>query len=320
MSAIGIVENGKFKQYADSTPNIGDTPITFEQATELANVEPGDSMSAALGKLSKLYAELEGKAAFCPVSTSRDISKEGVLMDGKTVSDWVNELAGKTRIFRAERELGSENWYTIVTNREGIHDVTFGGSGLSGLIIISRVYQANSNESYLIAFSASYNNHVVWKCLNSSVNTQVVDKIRIAKGEESYQLDIHYNKDTQNTVAVSVIVGDVGSFNSWAEKGLEAVSGSPTNISVYNIPKTDNIFSFRINDVTVTNGYVEYRDSRILETTNAVITNLYDSSAKSYFYTVQCANGRIIVYIRTPTGGLAENGTKFKFFVICINN
>ena len=33
--------------------------ITFEQATQLANVETGDSMSVALGKLSKLYATLE---------------------------------------------------------------------------------------------------------------------------------------------------------------------------------------------------------------------------------------------------------------------
>jgi len=33
--------------------------ITFEQATQLANVESGDSMSVALGKLSKLYATLE---------------------------------------------------------------------------------------------------------------------------------------------------------------------------------------------------------------------------------------------------------------------
>lgn len=36
-----------------------DTPITFQQATELANIQNEDSIRIALGKLSKLYAELE---------------------------------------------------------------------------------------------------------------------------------------------------------------------------------------------------------------------------------------------------------------------
>lgn len=62
MSAIGIVESGEFKQYADSSPNIGETPIDFQTATQLANVESGDSISVALGKLSKLYGEIEKSA------------------------------------------------------------------------------------------------------------------------------------------------------------------------------------------------------------------------------------------------------------------
>lgn len=40
--------------------NISDTIVTFQQATALANVQNNDSMSTALGKLSKLYAHLEG--------------------------------------------------------------------------------------------------------------------------------------------------------------------------------------------------------------------------------------------------------------------
>lgn len=69
-----------------------DTPITFQQATELANIQNEDSIRIALGKLSKLYASLDGKAAFYPVTTSRDISAVGTLMDGKTVADWIKEV------------------------------------------------------------------------------------------------------------------------------------------------------------------------------------------------------------------------------------
>lgn len=83
---------------------------------------------------------------------------------------------------------------------------------------------------------------------------------------------------------------------------------------------TPNIFSFRMNNVAVTNGYVEYTDSRILETTNVVISNLYDSIVKNYFYTIQCSAGKIVVYIRTPTGIKPDDGTNFSFSVICMND
>ena len=39
--------------------NISTIPIDFQEAAERANIEPGDSIPTALGKLSKLYADLE---------------------------------------------------------------------------------------------------------------------------------------------------------------------------------------------------------------------------------------------------------------------
>lgn len=243
MSAVGIVENGKFRPYADQSQDVATTPITFKQATELANVEDGDSVSEALGKLSKLYAELEGKAAFYQVSTSRDILTEGTLMDGKTVSEWVNGIEGSTRVFRSSIRPGTPNWYTIATNKYGMGDGSFGAIGMSGLIFISRSYGTENNESYTIAFSCSYNNHVVWKCLNSSVNSKVIDKLRIAKNEASYQIDLHYNTNNVNSLAVSMIVGDVSSFSSWEVGGLKAVTDSPTEVSVYDIPKVDDLLN-----------------------------------------------------------------------------
>lgn len=80
MEAVGKVVNGKFVPFGntgnadrtilqriqaletgklDKIGNASQTTVTFEQAAQLANVQSGDSMSVALGKLSKLYAELE---------------------------------------------------------------------------------------------------------------------------------------------------------------------------------------------------------------------------------------------------------------------
>lgn len=66
---IELRENKKeYVKYANmggsgGTGDVSNAPITFEQATELANVQSGDSMSVALGKLSKLYETLESGSA-----------------------------------------------------------------------------------------------------------------------------------------------------------------------------------------------------------------------------------------------------------------
>ena len=62
MRKIGKIRNGVFTPYANMSGGVN-SPITFEQATELANVQSGDSMSVALGKLSKLYETLESGSA-----------------------------------------------------------------------------------------------------------------------------------------------------------------------------------------------------------------------------------------------------------------
>lgn len=67
MKKIGKIKNGVFTPYANMSSggpgDISNAPITFEQATELANVQSGDSVSVALGKLSKLYETLESGSA-----------------------------------------------------------------------------------------------------------------------------------------------------------------------------------------------------------------------------------------------------------------
>lgn len=66
MASVGKIIDGECKEFANndnmlviSKEIIETTSITFQQASELANVEPEDSISIALGKLAKLYEALE---------------------------------------------------------------------------------------------------------------------------------------------------------------------------------------------------------------------------------------------------------------------
>lgn len=66
MGSIGKIINGECKEFADDTDvvviskeAIEQTPITFEESITLANIQPGDTLSVVLGKLSKLYSALE---------------------------------------------------------------------------------------------------------------------------------------------------------------------------------------------------------------------------------------------------------------------
>lgn len=240
MSAIGIVENGKFKQFADSTPNIGDTPITFEQATELANVEPGDSMSAALGKLSKLYAELEGKAAFYPVTTGFPVTEEGSLMDAKTVTDQLENIE-----MESDGTPSKIGWYRILSiSTTQTNKVQFGGGGRNGFISISRLYEANNNESYLLSYTSVYGeNSIHWNCLNSYVNNQIIDKIRWSHiPGKTWNLEIHYKGTSDNNIRIRTILntGDVDPEIVKKEK-LVAVDDNPEVISEYNLPVEQDV-------------------------------------------------------------------------------
>lgn len=66
MASIGKIIDGECKEFASdndilvlSKEIIETSPVTFQKATELANVQSEDSISIALGKLAKLYEVLE---------------------------------------------------------------------------------------------------------------------------------------------------------------------------------------------------------------------------------------------------------------------
>lgn len=151
MEAVGKVVNGKFVPFGntgnadrtilqriqnletgklDKIGNASQTTVTFEQAAQLANVNSGDSMSVALGKLSKLYAELEsgqlgnafsgdiaeGRAlisdASGKISASEITSTELGALDGISgnIQEKLTELNGNLEnIFQVRQDLVSVN-------------------------------------------------------------------------------------------------------------------------------------------------------------------------------------------------------------------
>lgn len=244
-----------------------DTPITFQQATELANIQNEDSIRIALGKLSKLYASLDGKAAFYPVTTSRDISEVGTLMDGNTVADWIKELGENPDTVKVSKNLSSSGWYRFATKAtiETTKD-NYGGAGESGFIFISRNYVERNNESYIIAFCSSYGGKIECKCINASINQQLLKKIRVSlTPTKSFNIEMYYDSSKLNGVTVTMITNQAGV--KWSSKNLEPVTETVSDIVVYDLPlKSDIIEVSNFTDIyttvtTVANQYVDIPNS-----------------------------------------------------------
>ena len=98
----------KYANMSSSGPgDISNTPITFEQATELANVQSGDPVSVALGKLSKLYATLESGSAGTLLGENLDANKIMVTdANGKiAASDISKDLLSNLKSMRFDSDV-----------------------------------------------------------------------------------------------------------------------------------------------------------------------------------------------------------------------
>lgn len=84
-------ENKKIPQAQIDGNNI---PIMFEQATQRANIQSGDTIAEALAKLSKLYADLKPHAFADPVNnlTGTDASLPLAAPQGKALDDKITQL------------------------------------------------------------------------------------------------------------------------------------------------------------------------------------------------------------------------------------
>lgn len=82
-------ENGKVPQAQIDGNNM---PITFEQAAQRANIQSGDSLAVAFGKLAKFCADLDDHAFSAPVNnlTGTDPSLPLAATQGKVLSDNIN--------------------------------------------------------------------------------------------------------------------------------------------------------------------------------------------------------------------------------------
>lgn len=256
--------------------NIDTTPIEFEEAEERENIESGDPLPKGLGKIRKWFSDLrqaafmnvvngvtqsvagqavldaavgkyldEKKLDISRIVANRNITELGFAMDGKTAADWLNELNGnlsKIKILKIVKTIGSRSWYRFAKKETSIHDpVVCGGSGEMGLFFISRNYAHNDNESYLISFNSSYGGRVTWRCLNSSINHQVLTGLKISLTQgESINIEIYYNSDAMNTLSIFVILNDAEGLSNWTETDLIPIPEDVKDVSIYNLPTVNN--------------------------------------------------------------------------------
>ncbi len=199
-----------------------DSSITFQQEAELANVTSGDSVAVALGKLSKLYAELDGKAAYYPVTTDFPVTEVGKLMDAKTVSDQF-----EYNMVSIGRNISTNSWYRILS-----YSVGTGGYGDSGIVMIGKGYNHMKDEGYILSYVVDYDS-VKWNCLNTLSSNHLIDKIRFTISNNEMNLEIHYAYSDFNPVSVKIIPLN---GRRYYNRKLEIVSDSPNVFSEYDIP------------------------------------------------------------------------------------
>lgn len=158
-----------------------------------------------------------------------------------TLLSHLNGNIKKQDICKAEADLSSSGWYRIVTKTSGETDIDgYGGLGESGIIIISRLYSFVDNESYVILFNSAYNKHVVFRCVGASVNSQLIDKLRISlTSARSFNIELHYDSLYENRVSVTVIYNQCG--EKWSSANLTQVTETVSDVAVYNIPTEDDV-------------------------------------------------------------------------------
>lgn len=193
MGSVGKIINGEFQEFANdddvlviSKEAIENTPITFEQATTLANVESEDSISVALGKLSKLYESLE-----------QDKSN-------------IQELIDSKEIFRGYKLLSAEGWYRVFRFGASNSQSVQGVYGDTILLQLSKDYTANGSEAVQMMITIGFPNKVDFSILSIVKNTDVLKNVRVVYDtvDKCNYLEIYYGTETENGVSYKI------SFNS----------------------------------------------------------------------------------------------------------
>lgn len=92
--AVADANNATARAEAAAQGDISGKTVTFQEAVTRANVQSGDSMATALGKLARLYEDLDSHAYNTPVN-NLTTTEEGRALDatmGKTLDGKISEL------------------------------------------------------------------------------------------------------------------------------------------------------------------------------------------------------------------------------------
>lgn len=219
-----MIIDGEFKEFANSEDMLvvskeilENTPITFEKATTLANVESGDSISVALGKLSKLYEVLE--------------------QDKADVQQQINSK----EIFRGYKLLNAEGWYKIFgfgqSNSENIQGIY----GDAILLQLSQDFSAAGSEAVQMAITIGSPNKVDFNILSIVKNTDVLKNVRVVYDtvDKCNYLEIYYGAETANGVSYKIYFNSTKTID-------ESICG--VDFEVYNPDREVVISSIRLTE------------------------------------------------------------------------
>lgn len=225
--------------------NISTIPIDFQEATERANIEPGDSIPTALGKLSKLYADLESNVL------------------GGLRAPVQQQIDGMMKVSKSKK-LKTAGWYRILNFGYFDNPGYFNTGGLTLRLRISKNYYNTPPESVDLTISVGYQSrpHVVVNDRETSINSIKQIRIYFDNVEHAVFLEFYYSENEENDVAYSF-----ESMNAYATliEGLDMDPGVEDGETMF-------VYNLHVGSDAVTSGL------RNIVTGNVNIDDYFDAA------------------------------------------
>lgn len=223
---VSELENDR--KYLTETGNSSSTFVTFEQATQRANIQPGDDLAMAFGKLAKYcadlkpvafsnnYTDLDNKPAIPSLTNSLLATKNGTALDavqGKVLNDSKQDKAtaintsniGSQSVHYAN-SAGSVNWNDIIGRPSIANAVT---------TITTETKQITINASSMLSVDLSFSSPIGFSAIgvvavNSNTASSAITRFMIISNNVRVELRNMTSGQQNITISASVLCKNNG--------------------------------------------------------------------------------------------------------------
>ena len=142
--------------------DVSNKTVTFQEAAERANIESGDSLAVAFGKLAKFCADF-GDAAFAGIANNLTTNTPGSVLDaqqGKVLGDEINELNTKIPNIISEAVFFNGDGtaqYTFTLTKTPTHARHAVASATAGALVPVDAIAVNTDRSATVVFRRNLN-------------------------------------------------------------------------------------------------------------------------------------------------------------------